>query len=143
MSVQSSPDESSCWWAAGWLMPAGSTGHPPEHCHRRCNTYQSDTAKVLHRYRQRLRTSFHRPKSATLLSAAATSHRTASSVAFLTSRHHIHFRHFAGQSTLNGLAPRSALTHSNAAGFYCRHFEVSVRKTQKPTCHPPVPLFIV
>lgn len=44
MSVQSSPDESSCWWA-GWLMPAGSRGPPPEHCHRRCNTSQSDTAK--------------------------------------------------------------------------------------------------
>lgn len=120
MSVQSSPDESSCWWVAGWLMPAGSRGPPPEHCHRLCNTYQSDTAKVLYHERQCSRAIFHKSNSATLLSAAATSHRSASSVAFLTSRHHIHFRYFAGQSTLNRLALRSALTHSNAAtDFYC------------------------
>lgn len=111
MSVQSSPDESSCWWA-GWLMPAGSRGPPPEHCHRRCNTSQSDTAKVLYHERRRSRTIFHGSKSATLPSVAATSHRGASSVPFLTSRHHIHFRHFAGQSTLNKLALRSAHTHT-------------------------------
>lgn len=143
MSVQSSPGESSCWWAAGWLMPAGSRGPPPEHWHRQCSTYQFDTAKVLHHYRQRLRTLFHRSKSATLLPAAATSHRTASSVAFLTSRHHIHFRDFAGQSTLNRLAPRSALTHRNTAHFYHAQRCSFGSKDTETYLPPPVPLLIV
>lgn len=142
MSVQSSPDESSCWWAAGCLMPAGSRGPPPEHCKRRCNTYQSDTAKVLYHERQRSRTLFHRSKSATLMSSAATSTRSASSVAFLTSRHHIHFRYFAGQSTLNRLALRSALTHCNAADLYCEQLWSSHLKDAETYLPLPVPLLI-
>lgn len=121
MSVQSSPDESSCWWA-GWLMPAGSRGPPPEHCHRRCNTYQSETAKVffLSRERRRSRTIYSTGQSRPRFCpwqpprAAALAQLHFSRVAITST-----FGTLLGRSTLNRLALRSPHTpHRTAADFH-------------------------
>lgn len=109
-------------------MPAETRGPSgPDHCPRRCNTDQSDTAKVLKHQTTTFTHDISRVQSRPRLCVRPPP-RTAVLAQLHFSRVAITstFGYFAGRSTLNKLALRSALTHTAT--------KLRLERSGKPTC---------